>query len=117
MAARKKATKKAAKKAVAKTPARKAAAKPVAEKPAKSPKPAKETPASGKRFAYLIETPEVAEGGPTGKTISNLAGPFTSEDAAIEDASIMAEANSVITIFRSAKSGSVQKSTKFVAKK
>lgn len=116
MAARKKATKKAAKKAVRKTPARKVAT-PVAEKPAKSPKPAKEAPASGKRFAYLIETPEVAEGGPTGKTISNLAGPFTSEDAAIEDASIMAEANSVITIFRSAKSGSVQKSTKFVAKK
>jgi hypothetical protein len=113
MAARKKATKKAAKKAVRKTPARKVAT-PAAEKPAKAPK---EAPASGKRFAYLIETPEVAEGGPTGKTISNLAGPFTSEDAAIEDASIMAEANSVITIFRSAKSGSVQKSTKFVAKK
>jgi hypothetical protein len=111
-AARKKATKKPAKKTARKTASTRPA-NVASEKPAKQKAPKVE----GKRYAYLIETPEVVEGKPTGKMIANLAGPFGSEGAAIEDASIMAEAGTIITIFRSAKSGSVQKSTKFVARK
>lgn len=113
MAARKKATKKAAKKAVAKTPARKAAAAPAA----KQAKPKAEKIAS-KRFVYLIETPEKDEAGKlTGKSLASLSGPFGTESDALDDASIMAEADTTITVFRSVKTGTVQKSTKFVARK
>lgn len=126
----KKPAKKAAKKAATKRPAKKAAAarKPAAKKadaPAKpARKAAKKTAGRGrpagvrrgkkgaKQFAYLLITP----GKEAGEVVtSSINGPFATEANALDDASIMADENTTIVLFRETKRGKVQKSTKFVA--
>lgn len=115
--ARKPAAKKAAKKTVTKR-----AAKPAADKPAtKRGRPAGKKTArkagvrrgkkGAKQFAYLLLTP--GEGGE--QKASSINGPFSTEKDALDDASIMADENTTIVLFREAKRGKVQKSTKFVS--
>lgn len=131
--AKKKPAKKAApKKAAAKKPAAKKAVKRAA-KPAvaAADKPAKKTAKRGrpaakkaarktgvrrgkkgaKQFAYMLLTPQEDN---TQKA-SALNGPFSSEKDALDDASIMADDTTTIVLFREAKRGKVQKSTKFVS--
>jgi len=134
--------KKAAKKAVKKAPAKKAAPKKVAAKKAAkaapkkrvakkaaAPKKAVAAPAAkrgrpagkktgvrrgkkaAKQFAYLLLTPQ--EDGT--QKASGMQGPFITEAGALEDASIMADDNTTIVLFRETKRGKVQKQTKFVA--
>lgn len=114
---RKPAAKKAAKKTVTKR-----AAKPAADKPAaKRGRPAGKKTArkagarrgkkGAKQFAYLLLTP--GENGE--QKASAINGPFSTEKDALDDASIMADENTAIVLFREAKRGKVQKSTKFVS--
>jgi hypothetical protein len=125
----KKATKKAApaKKTARKAAAKKAPAKRVAKKaeaaaPAKRGRPAgKKTAArkvgvrrgkkGAKQFAYLLLTAQ--EDG--SQKASTMNGPFATEGNALDDASIMADDNTTIVLFRETKRGRVQKQTKFVA--
>lgn len=138
--AKKKPAKKAVKKPAAKkaAPAKKAAKKTVAKKssttavsaaPAakattargkkaagKRGRPAKKTGArrskkNAKQFAYMLLTPQ-EDGSQKASTIN---GPFSSDKDALDDASIMADDTTTIVLFREAKRGKVQKSTKFVA--
>ena len=126
--AAKKATKKApaktARKAAAKkAPAKRAAKKTEAAAPAKKRgRPAgKKTAArkvgvrrgkkGAKQFAYLLLT---AQEDGTQKA-SAMNGPFATEANALDDASIMADDNTTIVLFRETKRGRVQKQTKFVA--
>ena len=128
--AAKKATKKAApaKKTARKAAAKKAPAKRVAKK-AEAAAPAKKRgrPAGkktaarkvgvrrgkkgAKQFAYLLLT---AQEDGTQKA-STMNGPFATESNALDDASIMADDNTTIVLFRETKRGRVQKQTKFVA--
>ena len=127
-AAAKKATKKApaktARKAAAKkAPAKRAAKKTEAAAPAKKRgRPAgKKTAArkvgvrrgkkGAKQFAYLLLTAQ--EDG--SQKASAMNGPFATEANALDDASIMADDNTTIVLFRETKRGRVQKQTKFVA--
>ncbi|URA07242.1 hypothetical protein Seregon_BL70047 [Xanthomonas phage Seregon] len=127
-AAAKKATKKApaktARKAAAKkAPAKRAAKKTEAAAPAKKRgRPAgKKTAArkvgvrrgkkGAKQFAYLLLTAQ--EDG--SQKASTMNGPFATESNALDDASIMADDNTTIVLFRETKRGRVQKQTKFVA--
>ena len=118
------AKKKPAKKAAKKAPAKKAARKPAAKKaPAK--RAAKKTEAAApakkrgrpagkkgaKQFAYLLLTAQ--EDGSL--KASSMNGPFATESNALDDASIMADDNTTIVLFRETKRGRVQKQTKFVA--
>ena len=126
--AAKKATKKApaktARKAAAKkAPAKRAAKKTEAAAPAKKRgRPAgKKTAArkagvrrgkkGAKQFAYLLLTTQ-DDGS---QKASSMNGPFATEANALDDASIMADDNTTIVLFRETKRGRVQKQTKFVA--
>lgn len=121
------AAKKATKKAPAKT-ARKAAPKKTAKKAVDvfitkkpSDKPARKAAArkagvrrgkkGAKQFAYLLLTAQ--EDG--SQKASAMNGPFATESNALDDASIMADDNTTIVLFRETKRGRVQKQTKFVA--
>lgn len=125
----KKAAKKApAKKAAARKPAAKKVAKKRATKPATAAAPAAKRgrPAAkkaarkvgarrgkkgAKQFAYLLLTQQ--EDGT--QKAGTMNGPFASEGNALDDASIMADDNTTIVLFRETKRGRVQKQTKFVA--
>ena len=126
--AAKKATKKApaktARKAAAKkAPAKRAAKKTEAAAPAKKRgRPAGTKTAArkvgvrrgkkgAKQFAYLLLTAQ--EDG--SQKASAMNGPFATEANALDDASIMADDNTTIVLFRETKRGRVQKQTKFVA--
>lgn len=128
VATKKRAAKKATKKAVAKKPAAKKAVKKTAPEaaPKKRGRPAgkkvakkatSKRPANGRRrkpakqFAYLLQTTQ--EDGSTKN--GSINGPFATESDALDDASIMADDNTTIVLFRETKRGKVQKSTKFVA--
>lgn len=116
-AARKPAAKKAtARKAPAKRVAKKAAApktaprgRPPGKKVAR--KPAAKRGKKAKQFAYQLLN--ATEGGE--QKASAMNGPFSTEADALDDASIMADDSTTIVLFREAKRGRVQKSTKFVA--
>lgn len=116
--AAKAAPKKAAKKSAASTTARSAAAGAKATRaPGKRGRPAgKKTGVrrgkkGAKQYAYLLLTPQ--EDGT--QKASGMQGPFITEAGALEDASIMADDNTTIVLFRETKRGKVQKQTKFVA--
>jgi hypothetical protein len=64
-----------------------------------------------KQFAYLLLTQQ--EDGT--QKAGTMNGPFASEGNALDDASIMADDNTTIVLFRETKRGRVQKQTKFVA--
>ena len=64
-----------------------------------------------KQFAYLLLTAQ--EDG--SQKASAMNGPFATEANALDDASIMADDNTTIVLFRETKRGRVQKQTKFVA--
>lgn len=66
---------------------------------------------SAKQFAYMLLTTQ--EDG--SQKASALNGPFATESNALDDASIMADDNTTIVLFRETKRGRVQKQTKFVA--
>lgn len=109
-------TKKAAKAAPKKVATKKAAAD--APKRGRPPgkKVAKKTGVrrgkkGAKQFAYLLLT---AQEDGTQKA-GGVQGPFITEAGALEDASIMADDNTTIVLFRETKRGKVQKQTKFVA--
>lgn len=128
--AKKKPAKKAAKKSAPRKPAVKKAAKKRAAKPATAAAPATKkrgrpagkkaaTKRTGvrrgkkgaKQFAYLLLTAQ--EDG--SQKASTMNGPFATESNALDDASIMADDNTTIVLFRETKRGRVQKQTKFVA--
>ena len=128
--AKKKPAKKAAKKSAPRKPAVKKAAKKRAAKPATAAAPAtakRGRPAGkkaakrvagvrrgkkgAKQFAYLLLTAQ--EDG--SQKASSMNGPFATEANALDDASIMADDNTTIVLFRETKRGKVQKQTKFVA--
>lgn len=117
--ATKAAPKKVAKKSAASTVARSAASggAKATRAPGKRGRPAGKKTATrrvkkgAKQFAYLLLTPQ--EDG-TQKP-SGMQGPFTTDNAALEDASIMADENTTIVVFREVKRGKVQKQTKFVS--
>ena len=128
--AKKKPAKKAAKKSAPRKPAVKKAAKKRAAKPATAAAPAtakRGRPAGkkaakrvagvrrgkkgAKQFAYLLLTAQ--EDG--SQKASTMNGPFATESNALDDASIMADDNTTIVLFRETKRGKVQKQTKFVA--
>ena len=128
--AKKKPAKKAAKKSAPRKPAVKKAAKKRAAKPAtaaasataKRGRPAGKKAATkrtgtrrgkkgAKQFAYLLLTAQ--EDG--SQKASAMNGPFATEANALDDASIMADDNTTIVLFRETKRGRVQKQTKFVA--
>lgn len=128
--AKKKPAKKAAKKSAPRKPAVKKAAKKRAAKPATAAAPAtakRGRPAGkkaakrvagvrrgkkgAKQFAYLLLTAQ--EDG--SQKASAMNGPFATEANALDDASIMADDNTTIVLFRETKRGRVQKQTKFVA--
>lgn len=83
-------------------PARKAAARKAGVRRGKK---------GAKQFAYLLLTSQ--EDG--SQKASAMNGPFTTESNALDDASIMADDNTTIVLFRETKRGRVQKQTKFVA--
>ena len=101
--AKKKPAKKAAKKSAPRKPAVKKAAKRVAG--------VRRGKKGAKQFAYLLLTAQ--EDG--SQKASTMNGPFATESNALDDASIMADDNTTIVLFRETKRGRVQKSTKFVA--
>ena len=128
--AKKKPAKKAAKKSAPRKPAVKKAAKKRAAKPATAAAPAAKkrgrpagkkaaTKRTGvrrgkkgaKQFAYLLLTTQ-DDGS---QKASSMNGPFATEANALDDASIMADDNTTIVLFRETKRGKVQKQTKFVA--
>lgn len=118
--ARKPAAKKATKKTARKAPAREkpAVAAPETKKRGRpaGKKTARKASANGRRkkvkqFAYMLLTPQ--EGGEM--KAGQINGPFASEKDALDDASIMADDTMTVVLFREAKRGKVQKSTKFVA--
>ena len=128
--AKKKPAKKAAKKSAPRKPAVKKAAKKRAAKPATAAAPAtakRGRPAGkkaakrvagvrrgkkgAKQFAYLLLTTQ-DDGS---QKASSMNGPFATEANALDDASIMADDNTTIVLFRETKRGRVQKQTKFVA--
>ena len=118
-AARKPAAKKAAKKAAAKpataataaAPAAKKRGRPAGKKAAKRVAGGRRGKKGAKQFAYLLLTAQ--EDG--SQKASSMNGPFATEANALDDASIMADDNTTIVLFRETKRGRVQKQTKFVA--
>ena len=115
-AARKPAAKKAAKQAAAKpataaAPAAKKRGRPAGKKAAKRVAGGRRGKKGAKQFAYLLLTAQ--EDG--SQKASSMNGPFASEANALDDASIMADDNTTIVLFRETKRGKVQKQTKFVA--
>ena len=115
-AARKPAAKKAAKKAAAKpataaAPAAKKRGRPAGKKAAKRVAGGRRGKKGAKQFAYLLLTTQ-DDGS---QKASSMNGPFATEANALDDASIMADDNTTIVLFRETKRGKVQKQTKFVA--
>ena len=115
-AARKPAAKKAAKKAAAKpataaAPAAKKRGRPAGKKAAKRVAGGRRGKKGAKQFAYLLLTTQ-DDGS---QKASSMNGPFATEANALDDASIMADDNTTIVLFRETKRGRVQKQTKFVA--
>lgn len=115
-AARKPAAKKTVKKAAAKpataaAPAAKKRGRPAGKKAAKRVAGGRRGKKGAKQFAYLLLTTQ--EDGT--QKASSMNGPFASEANALDDASIMADDNTTIVLFRETKRGRVQKQTKFVA--
>ena len=115
-AARKPAAKKTVKKAAAKpataaAPAAKKRGRPAGKKAAKRVAGGRRGKKGAKQFAYLLLTTQ--EDGT--QKASSMNGPFASEANALDDASIMADDNTTIVLFRETKRGKVQKQTKFVA--
>ena len=105
-------TEKVAKKATTKKVAAKRAAKPAtAAAPATKKRGRPAGKKGAKQFAYLLLTAQ--EDG--SQKASAMNGPFATEANALDDASIMADDNTTIVLFRETKRGRVQKQTKFVA--
>ena len=110
-AVKKAAKKRAAKPATAAAPAAKRRGRPAGKKAAKRVAGGRRGKKGAKQFAYLLLT---AQEDGTQKA-SSMNGPFASEANALDDASIMADDNTTIVLFRETKRGRVQKQTKFVA--
>ena len=120
-APKKVAAKAAPKKVAAKAAPKKVVAKKTADAPKRGRPPGKKTAAKktgvrrskkgAKQYAYLLLTPQ-EDGTPKS---GGMQGPFSTEAGALEDASIMADDNTTIVLFRETKRGKVQKQTKFVA--
>ena len=109
--AKKAAAKRAAKPATAAAPAAKKRGRPAGKKAATKRTGVRRGKKGAKQFAYLLLT--AREDGT--QKASSMNGPFASEANALDDASIMADDNTTIVLFRETKRGRVQKQTKFVA--
>ena len=105
------AAKRAAKPATAAAPATAKRGRPAGEKAAKRVAGVRRGKKGAKQFAYLLLTAQ--EDG--SQKASAMNGPFATEANALDDASIMADDNTTIVLFRETKRGRVQKQTKFVA--
>lgn len=111
------ATKKAAKRAAKKSPRKAAPRKRAAQVTA-----APAATAAGKKgakvreFAYMVSTP-VSDDKGSATTKREFYGPFASEANALDDAGLMSEGNSEITLYRSVKKGTIQKTARFAASK
>lgn len=110
-AAKKPAAKRAAKPATAAAPATKKRGRPAGKKAATKRTGTRRGKKGAKQFAYLLLTAQ--EDG--SQKASAMNGPFATEANALDDASIMADDNTTIVLFRETKRGRVQKQTKFVA--
>ena len=110
-AVKKAAKKRAAKPATAAAPATAKRGRPAGKKAAKRVAGVRRGKKGAKQFAYLLLTAQ--EDG--SQKASSMNGPFATESNALDDASIMADDNTTIVLFRETKRGRVQKSTKFVA--
>lgn len=109
--AKKAAAKRAAKPATAAAPATAKRGRPAGKKAAKRVAGVRRGKKGAKQFAYLLLTAQ--EDG--SQKASTMNGPFATESNALDDASIMADDNTTIVLFRETKRGRVQKQTKFVA--
>ena len=109
--AKKVAAKRAAKPATAAAPATKKRGRPAGKKAATKRTGVRRGKKGAKQFAYLLLTAQ--EDG--SQKASTMNGPFATESSALDDASIMADDNTTIVLFRETKRGRVQKQTKFVA--
>ena len=109
--AKKVAAKRAAKPATAAAPATKKRGRPAGKKAATKRTGVRRGKKGAKQFAYLLLTAQ--EDG--SQKASSMNGPFATEANALDDASIMADDNTTIVLFRETKRGRVQKQTKFVA--
>ena len=94
----------------AKTPAKKRG-RPAGKKTAARKVGVRRGKKGAKQFAYLLLTTQ-DDGS---QKASSMNGPFATEANALDDASIMADDNTTIVLFRETKRGRVQKQTKFVA--
>ena len=110
-AVKKAAKKRAAKPATAAAPATAKRGRPAGKKAAKRVAGVRRGKKGAKQFAYLLLTAQ--EDG--SQKASSMNGPFATEANALDDASIMADDNTTIVLFRETKRGKVQKQTKFVA--
>ena len=110
-AVKKAAKKRAAKPATAAAPATAKRGRPAGKKAAKRVAGVRRGKKGAKQFAYLLLTAQ--EDG--SQKASSMNGPFATEANALDDASIMADDNTTIVLFRETKRGRVQKQTKFVA--
>ena len=110
-AVKKAAKKRAAKPATAAAPATAKRGRPAGKKAAKRVAGVRRGKKGAKQFAYLLLTAQ--EDG--SQKASTMNGPFATESNALDDASIMADDNTTIVLFRETKRGRVQKQTKFVA--
>ena len=110
-AVKKAAKKRAAKPATAAAPATAKRGRPAGKKAAKRVAGVRRGKKGAKQFAYLLLTAQ--EDG--SQKASTMNGPFATESNALDDASIMADDNTTIVLFRETKRGKVQKQTKFVA--
>ena len=110
-AVKKAAKKRAAKPATAAAPATAKRGRPAGKKAAKRVAGVRRGKKGAKQFAYLLLTAQ--EDG--SQKASSMNGPFATESNALDDASIMADDNTTIVLFRETKRGRVQKQTKFVA--
>ena len=109
--AKKVAAKRAAKPATAAAPAAKKRGRPAGKKAATKRTGVRRGKKGAKQFAYLLLTTQ-DDGS---QKASSMNGPFATEANALDDASIMADDNTTIVLFRETKRGKVQKQTKFVA--
>ena len=109
--AKKAAVKRAAKPATAAAPAAKKRGRPAGKKAATKRTGVRRGKKGAKQFAYLLLTTQ-DDGS---QKASSMNGPFATEANALDDASIMADDNTTIVLFRETKRGRVQKQTKFVA--
>ena len=103
--------KRAAKSVTAAAPVTKKRGRPAGKKAATKRTGTRRGKKGAKQFAYLLLTAQ--EDG--SQKASTMNGPFATESNALDDASIMADDNTTIVLFRETKRGRVQKQTKFVA--